>query len=143
MQLEYTETELPKIAKKICKQLLPGDFLALKGELAAGKTTLTREVARVFGYSGTVNSPTYVLEHRYKINSKKIKEIIHIDLYRLSEGEVSDLDWSEYRNRKDIITIIEWPEIAKKELPPNTKEILIEIIDAKKRRITLSENFSA
>lgn len=143
MTLEFTEKELPKIAKNIVKQLKAGDFLALSGDLAAGKTTLIREVAKALGYTGTVNSPTYVIEHRYKLKSKKITEIIHIDLYRLSKDNLKDLDWAEYLGRKDIIVLIEWPQIAENVLPENTKHINIEIIDAKTRRITLPDNFSS
>lgn len=141
-KLEFTLQEAASIAGKILKGITPGSFIALSGNLAAGKTTLTQLLLEKMGYEGRVSSPTYVLEHRYPVRYKKIREVLHLDLYRLSASEIKHLDWEEYRSRKDVLVIIEWPELAKSLLPKHTKFVNLEIIDEKTRRITLPDDTS-
>lgn len=133
--MEITLEALPRLAKKTVKDFRVGDVIALSGQIAAGKTTFVKELLKAMGYLGRVGSPTFVLERRYKVNFGKIKEVIHLDFYRLSSDQVQSFDWQEHQD-DDSITVIEWPEIAAKYLPENTKTIKIEIVDDKTRRFT-------
>lgn len=142
LEMQFTEKDLPKIAKKIADQLRPGDILVLSGPLAAGKTTLTREIARSLGYQGPVTSPTFVLERRYPLKDQSIKQIIHLDFYRLNPDEVASFDWQEQLTDPDNLTIIEWPEIAQGHLPPSAKKISLEVINEQTRAIVLPNDFS-
>jgi tRNA A37 threonylcarbamoyladenosine biosynthesis protein TsaE len=117
--------ELAALAEKVATQLRPGDVLALTGQLAAGKTTLTKQILTAMGYKGSVTSPTFVIEHRYPVKFQRIKEVIHLDLYRLSSGDLKEFDW---------------PEIAAPYLPPHTKVINLKIIDEHTRQLTLPDN---
>lgn len=138
--ISYREKDIASVAKKIAKNIKPGDVITFTGDLAAGKTTLIREIVRELGYEKTVNSPTFVIEHRYKLGGK-IKEIIHLDLYRLNKSDLLKFDWDDYTD-KDKVVMIEWPEIASGFLQENVKTIIIRKIDEKTRELTLSENFS-
>jgi tRNA threonylcarbamoyl adenosine modification protein YjeE len=140
--VEVRETDLPKLAKKIVKDLKGGDIIAMSGPLAAGKTTLTKAIVLAMGYTGRVASPTFVLERQYTINCKGIKKVVHLDFYRLSEKELSSFDWQDALADKDRLTIIEWPEIAQAKLPKDVKTITIDILNDKKRRLTFSDNFA-
>lgn len=127
LDIEFTESKISPVATKLLKELKAGDILALKGQLAAGKTTLTRALMEKMGYKGRVSSPTFVIEHRYPNKYKKISEVIHLDLYRLNTDEAKRFDWSEYLNQKNKLVIIEWPDRAEELLPKNTKEATIDI----------------
>lgn len=142
MIIEYQLKDIEAVAKKIAKEILPGDVVGLVGELAAGKTTFTQALLKTWGYDGPVNSPTYVIEHHYPINSKDLDEVVHLDFYRLDAQSLAHFDWSEYTNQPKKIILIEWPGVAAPWLPERLKTIRLEQINEKTRRLTLSEHLS-
>lgn len=141
MEIEFSEQELPRVAKKLLAKFRRGDVIGFSGQLAAGKTTLIAEIARAAGYSGRVSSPTFVIEHHYRLKTGKINEIIHLDLYRLNEEDFGSIDWKEYQYTKDSLVLVEWPERLKPGLVKLTKMVNIEVINDKKRRLTLRNSF--
>ena len=104
--------DLKKIAEKINKVILPGDFMFLYGEIGTGKTTFTRFLINLLELENKlpeseVLSPTFNIVYEYEVNKKLIK---HYDLYRLkSKGDLNNLGM--FDNSNDCITIIEWPEL--------------------------------
>lgn len=84
-------------------------LLTLAGELGAGKTTLARALLRARGVSGPVRSPTYTLVEPYEAGGRRI---LHLDLYRLGDGD--ELELLGYRDlrRDSLLTLVEWPERA-------------------------------
>lgn len=137
-----SESELAQLAKKIADQLKAGDILALAGPLAAGKTTFTRYLVEAMGYEKPVNSPTFVIEHRYPVRWRDIRMVIHLDLYRLGPKELKHFDWPDLLKSPHQLIIIEWPENAAGYLPKQTKTITLEIINAKTRRLSLPAAFN-
>jgi len=141
MELEYNFDEIEKVARKIKSKIKAGDIVGFSGQLAAGKTTLISRIVENFGYKGRVSSPTFVIEHRYPTDgTKKVNEIIHIDLYRLAKDDLRPIDWQEYLANNDKIIFIEWPERLEGEYLQINKQVKIEIINDKKRKITLRES---
>jgi tRNA threonylcarbamoyladenosine biosynthesis protein TsaE len=143
MKTGITLDQLPSFAATLASQLQAGDVLALSGPLAAGKTTLTAELLAVMGYTGRVTSPTFVLERRYPTDWHGIKQVIHLDFYRLTAEQLDSFDWQDWLGSPDTLTIIEWPDIAAERLPRAAKLVTIEPIDEQTRRFTLAKNFSA
>jgi len=137
MEVTYHQSEIGQIAKKIVNHLGSGDVLALVGELGSGKTTLTQAILHQLGYRGKVASPTFVLERRYplKEETKGIKEISHLDLYRLNSQQLASFDWRESLGQSGSLTIIEWPEIVLAHLPAQTKRISLKLIDGQTRQL--------
>lgn len=137
MKKVFTEKELPIIAKVVLDLLQPitsrlkphqATVVALSGELGAGKTTLTQEIARQLGIKENVNSPTYVIMKKYKIplSTSHFRFLIHIDAYRLeSEQELEKLGWQEIIADPENLILIEWPERVKKLIPKDTMKILL------------------
>ena len=139
--MTVTLDELPSIAKQVLDRLSAGDVLALSGPLASGKTTLTQHILRHMGYVGRVTSPTFVLEKHYPVDHNGIKEVVHLDFYRLRPEELTTFGWKEYLGDQTALTIIEWPEIGLEHLPKNIKTIKLEIIDDQTRNFLFSKNF--
>ena len=117
-------------------------ILSLYGDLGSGKTTFTKSFISAFGVKQTVTSPTFVIEKIYKLPNNKInqnknfKYIIHIDAYRLNNGEeMKDLGWEQIYNDPQNIILIEWPKKIFEILPKNAKKIKFKFIDEKKREV--------
>ena len=107
--------ETIQIGKNIGGLLLPGDVVALVGELGAGKTQFIKGLAAGVGIrkSTYVSSPSFTLINEYE---GKIP-FFHIDLFRLeTEREAEDLGLEEYFQGIGI-TAIEWADKIPSLLP--------------------------
>ena len=123
-----------KLAQKITNNLNGGEVIALIGNLGAGKTTFTQFIAKELGVKDIVNSPTFNIMKIYDIKKSNIKQLIHIDAYRLnSQEELEGLGVNEYFESKNTITIIEWADKVKNILPKNTTIINIKLNKKKER----------
>jgi tRNA threonylcarbamoyladenosine biosynthesis protein TsaE len=85
---------------------MPGDLVALEGELGTGKTVLVQGIAQGLKVSDPVHSPTFVLHHRYAGQTT----LDHYDLYRLAGVEWLDTGLDEPSS--DGVTVVEWSERA-------------------------------
>lgn len=98
--------EMVALGKAMAAQLEPGDILALRGGLGAGKTHFTKGVVAGLGCDAQVTSPTFTLAHEY---SGGRLPVFHFDFYRMeSEDEVLRIGWDEYLG-EDGVVIVEWP----------------------------------
>ncbi len=68
--------ELPAVAEKIAAALPEDAVLFLRGDLAAGKTTLVKALAKARGIEGEVTSPTFSIQQVYG------EGFFHYDLYQ-------------------------------------------------------------
>lgn len=97
----------------------PGTFLALIGELGAGKTQLAKGVALGLGVSTVVNSPTFVLmnEHEGRLR------LYHIDAYRLDDPAAArDAGLLDDRQAGGV-TVLEWADRLEGWLPAERLDI--------------------
>ena len=121
-----SEKETEELASTFLKKIKPGCSIFLYGEIGVGKTTFIRYLINQFQKLNKleiteVTSPTFNLLNEYQINDFKIN---HYDLFRLkSAEEIKNLDLFE--DNKNIITLVEWPQIIK-EKPKNLIELFFE-----------------
>ena len=121
-----SEKETEELAGAFLKTIKPGSSIFLYGEIGVGKTTFIRYLINQFQKLNKleiteVTSPTFNLLNEYQINDFKIN---HYDLFRLkSTEEIKSLDLFE--DNKNIITLVEWPQIIK-EKPKNLIELVFE-----------------
>ena len=117
-----TLADLQKFAKNLCLNLKAGDIVALVGELGAGKTALVQAVAKELGVHEPVRSPTFNIVKEYKIKPERrgIKNLRHIDLYRVDGSALGDLGLDEYFDDKNSVLFIEWAEKIKTHLSKDT-----------------------
>ena len=80
--LTHNEIETEALGETLARRLGPGDVVAYRGDLGAGKTAFTRGLARGLGCTGRVTSPTFTVVNEYEGRLP----LFHFDLYRL-EGE--------------------------------------------------------
>ncbi len=113
--------------------LLPqGAVVALRGDLATGKTCLVSGMATHFTVADYVHSPTFTLVNQYG----EEPALIHVDLYRLSgPDEVADLGYAELFDSEDVC-VVEWAERADKLLPEVRMEVWLEHAGYDVRRLT-------
>ena len=114
--LSHSETETEAAGQALAAKLRPGDVVAYRGDLGAGKTAFTRGLARGLGCHGRVTSPTFTIVNEYEGPTP----LFHFDLYRLGgEEELWDIGWEDYLARNGVCDV-EWSEIAPGALPENT-----------------------
>jgi tRNA threonylcarbamoyladenosine biosynthesis protein TsaE len=126
------------LAAGLAAVLRPGDRVALRGDLGAGKTTFVRHLACALDVpAGLVSSPTFVVVNQYPIRSGG--ELVHADFYRLTSAE--DLDsvgWDQLAGPTPIL-VAEWPDRAPGALgdPQSVAEVALAAIGPDARQITL------
>jgi tRNA threonylcarbamoyladenosine biosynthesis protein TsaE len=109
------------LAAVVAAMAEPGDVIALKGELGAGKTTFARAFIDARGALDEVPSPTFSLVQVYETGAATIW---HFDLYRLrSPEEAWELGIEDAFDQG--ISLIEWPERLGSLLPDRRLEIAL------------------
>jgi tRNA threonylcarbamoyladenosine biosynthesis protein TsaE len=106
--LSKSTSETIRIGKSIGSRLLPGDVVALVGELGAGKTQFIKGLAAGVG----IGNPTYISSPSFTLINEYPGKIpfYHIDLFRLErEKEAEELGLEDYFQGGGI-TAIEWAD---------------------------------
>jgi tRNA threonylcarbamoyladenosine biosynthesis protein TsaE len=118
-----TTAEMEGFAREMAKNLVPGEVLALCGDLGAGKTCFVRGLMAGLGSPDPVASPTFPLVHEYP--GGRIP-VAHFDFYRVeSADELLALGWDDFLDR-DGIVVVEWANRFPELLPPGTRWLKIE-----------------
>jgi tRNA threonylcarbamoyladenosine biosynthesis protein TsaE len=133
-----SEQETFELGKALGESLAGGEVLALEGDLGAGKTVFAKGVAAGLGCEEVVNSPTFVIMKIYLLagSKGKIKELCHVDTYRLSSPEeVINIGIKDYLNKPESVVVVEWPEKIKKILPDSTIFVKIKLKNENIRKI--------
>jgi tRNA threonylcarbamoyl adenosine modification protein YjeE len=129
------EAALAPLARRLVAALPPRAFVALEGDLGAGKTTFVKAVAAALGIDPTeVVSPTFGLIHVHDMpaaNGQPTREtparLVHADLYRLSgAGDLAEIGWEDATAGRCWV-FVEWPSRAPKALPADRLDIAISI----------------
>ena len=105
--------------------LEPGDFVALSGDLGAGKTAFARGLIRALAEAPELEapSPTFTLMQVYDAPRGPV---VHADFYRLrGPMELANLGWDEAI--EGAIAIVEWPEKVAEALPSDRLEVDIRL----------------
>lgn len=85
-------------------------IIALEGDLGAGKTTFVQAIAKYFGVTETVTSPSFVVMKQYNMNHSFWNTFVHMDAYRIEhDQELHPLGFDEMINNTHAFVCIEWP----------------------------------
>ena len=133
----YTLADLPVVAKEMLASLQEAPRVWLfRGQMGAGKTTLSKELLKQLGIDQNVQSPTFSLVNEYQTNSGET--VYHFDLYRLKNiQEALAIGIEEYLDSGNYC-LIEWPEQAEELWDFPHVNVEIEAINETQRKLTLS-----
>ncbi len=122
------------LAQKTAARMNGGDVIGLIGDLGAGKTVFSQGLAAGLGVKEYVTSPTFVVMKVYDCyNHPTIKQLCHIDAYRLKSGaDLLSLGIEDYMGEASTLTVIEWSDRVSEILPNNAKIINFTILDSQR-----------
>ena len=128
-----TESEMEELGARMAKALPAGGFVALYGDLGAGKTVLCRGAGWALGLDH-LNSPTFTIVQEYPT----VPPLFHFDAYRLAdEDELYAMGFEDYLDRNGLI-LMEWADRVPLALPRERLEIEIVGSGADERTVRLT-----
>ncbi|MBD3277888.1 MAG: tRNA (adenosine(37)-N6)-threonylcarbamoyltransferase complex ATPase subunit type 1 TsaE, partial [Candidatus Aegiribacteria sp.] len=103
------QSGVESLAVELAQDIRAGDRLYLTGPLGSGKSVFARAVLRELGVSGSIPSPSFIVDAVYYASGL---EIHHIDLYRL-EGDPAELEAygiAEVLDSSSSVVLVEWAD---------------------------------
>ena len=131
--ITHAPEETEALGQALAALLVPGDIIAYRGDLGAGKTAFTRGLARGLGCREQVTSPTYTIVNEYLSGRLPL---FHFDMYRLtSSDDLWSIGWEDYLDRGGVCAV-EWSENVADAME-NALWVTVESLGEDTRRITL------
>lgn len=122
------------LAEQLATGLPPDCTIALHGDMGVGKTTFVQGLARGFGVSDHVTSPTFAI---YAVHRGRDRALIHLDAYRLDHAaQLESLLLDEFLVSPFCLAV-EWPDRITEWLPKDAWHVTLSIVDGDKHRIVL------
>lgn len=121
------EAALPRLAAAVVAALPEHAFVAVSGDLGAGKTTFVKAVAGAAGIDpAEVVSPTFGLIHVHRGGGPGPR-LVHADMYRLvAVGDLPETGWDD-AVAAPCWAFVEWPERIAAALPADRLDVSIAI----------------
>ena len=124
--ISHSTEETIAIGEELGRTLVPGDVLILTGDLGAGKTQLTKGIARALGVADDVTSPTFTIQMVYP---GRDMDLNHFDLYRLERADqLEDTGIFDVLGA-DGVCVIEWGEQFADELGDERIDVVLRRLD--------------
>ena len=132
--LSHSTEQTEEFARQFAAQLRPGDVVACRGGMGAGKTAFARGLARGLGLTDRVSSPTFALVQEYTHSNIPL---YHFDMYRINGlDSLYSTGFFDYLEGEGVL-YIEWSENIQDALPPGTITLTIQPVDEETRKITI------
>lgn len=118
-----SEEETKAFGLELAKNAVPGQVIALIGNLGTGKTALTKYIAEGLGIKGNITSPTFTI---VKEHPGGRLPLYHFDVYRVYDpDELYEIGVDEYFFGQGVC-VVEWADLIEDILPENALVIRIE-----------------
>jgi len=128
--------EMMEFGAKLGAQLRGGECIILTGDVGAGKTVLTKGLARGLAVDDDVQSPTFTISRVYK--GRDELELAHYDFYRLSEPGIMKDELREVLSDSQVITVVEWADIVENVVPDKAIRIMISPLSETSRSLEIT-----
>ncbi len=138
-----------ELGQKIAHKLLCGDVLILCGDLGAGKTHLSKGIAKGLGVQDEITSPTFNILRLYDGaagyddvygnfgGNSEAPQLAHWDLYRLEDpDQLEDVDFFGILE-SGAISLVEWGDKFEDELPDEYLKVSIALGENDVRKIDI------
>lgn len=110
----YSYEDTQKIAKELADGLQGGEFVAMYGDLGAGKTAFVQGIASALGIERHITSPTFTIVNEYEGRLP----LYHFDVYRIADSdEMYEIGFDEYVYGGGVC-FVEWAELIEDLFPP-------------------------
>jgi len=127
------ESDMQLLGKRLASILTAPAFVALHGDLGAGKTALVRGMGEHLGATD-ITSPTFTIVQEYDT----VPRLLHFDAYRLAdEDELYAMGFEDYL-AEDAFLVMEWAELVQDAVPTEHLEITIRGSGSEVRTVELS-----
>lgn len=128
----YKDTE--KIGADLMSKIEKNSFIALYGDLGAGKTAFVRGLVQRVLPDAVVTSPTYNIVNKYSFGDNVI---YHFDMYRITDDDdLYSVGFYDYLDNG--IIVCEWSENIPFAIPEEFIKITIEkLAEENSREITV------
>lgn len=123
---------MKRLGEAIGRSVSGGEVLELVGDIGAGKTTLTKGIARALGINEPVQSPTFTISRVY--DSPKGLRLAHYDFYRLGEAGIMGDEIREVMD-DDSVVVVEWAGAVDDDLPKDRLVVKITTISEEERLV--------
>jgi tRNA threonylcarbamoyladenosine biosynthesis protein TsaE len=134
----YSKKETQDIALHISSKIKKSQIICFQGDLGAGKTTFIQAILGYFKAKKPYTSPTFVIMKKYEIeNCVIIKNIYHIDAYRIDSLSLQELGWEELLQDPKNLILLEWPEKVIEIIPKEAQYVDIKWISENSREIVI------
>ena len=104
-------------------RLRGGVVIELIGDIGAGKTTLTKGIAKGLGVDEDVQSPSFTISRLYE--ARDGLRLAHYDFYRLHDPGILAAELSEAMSDPQTIVVVEWADVVEQVLPDDRVTIRI------------------
>jgi tRNA threonylcarbamoyladenosine biosynthesis protein TsaE len=133
--ITHSAEETTSWGREFSKCLKPPVLVLLTGDLATGKTTLTKGIVSGLGAANEddVTSPTFTLVHVYG----KPAKVYHADLYRIESFHDFETLGMEDMFSTPSVAILEWSERFPLKSPWPQVRVRLEHLGGDARRITV------
>ena len=123
---------MKQLGEVIGRSVSGGEVLELVGDIGAGKTTLTKGIARALGINEPVQSPTFTISRVY--DSPKGLRLAHYDFYRLGEAGIMGDEIREAMDDSSVV-VVEWAGAVDDDLPKDRLVVKITTISEEERLV--------
>lgn len=127
-----------KIACAFGAFLEKGAFVAIYGDLGAGKTLMSSFIFAAKGFTNGFSSPTFTVIKEYTYMDLKA---YHLDVYRVEDCE--ELEYLGYYDclQESVLTVVEWADKIQDALPDKRYNVHIKYLSDDKREIEISNDY--
>jgi tRNA threonylcarbamoyladenosine biosynthesis protein TsaE len=129
--------ESQALAGELAAALPPEVVLALHGNLGVGKTTFVQGLARGFGLTEPITSPTFTIFTLHRGKNPATRTLIHLDAYRLERADQLDALMLEDFLTPPYCLAVEWPENIAAWLPSQTLHFDLGILPDERHTLRL------
>jgi tRNA threonylcarbamoyladenosine biosynthesis protein TsaE len=116
-------------------RLRGGEVIELVSDVGGGKTTFVKSLAKGFGSSDNVASPSFTLSREYRAGDRTM---YHFDFYRLNDPGIVANELAEVVGDNRAVVVVEWADIVENVLPAEHLTITIKSTGDTEREFEIS-----